>query len=203
MRKIKLRMRLGRTAWLVLGLGAFVIVLATMLVIYSSQSDEQGGVERSLAEAQTQLATLLSRKAAVEAQLSEQQNGLAEAQALLDSARGSFPRVGTSIEYDEVLSVLASLHDLEVTSMTAEAPREKKIGGITFVTVAFDAEVKGEVNSILSMVHDIATDVRFVSATVEVVNIIVPEPESVVTAGEEPEKPSAKIELVGYSYGGE
>jgi hypothetical protein len=199
MKKIKF----SKTALVVLGFGAFVLVLATMFMIYSRQSAEQRELESSLAGTQTQLVTLLSGKAAVEAQLTEQQNSLAEAQALLISSQGSFPKVGTSIEYDEVLSEIAAFHNLKITSMTAEEPRPKKVEDITFVTVAFDVEVEGEVNSILGMVYDIANDGRFASATVDMVDITVPDPGVVIMVEEEREKPSAKIELVGYSYGGE
>jgi hypothetical protein len=198
MKKIKL----GKTALLVLGAGAFVIVLATLFVVYSRQSGEARELESSLTGAQTQLTSLLAGKAAVETQLAEQQAKLAEAQALLNSSQGSFPKLGASIEYDEVLTELASFHNLKVTSMAAEEPKAKMVGDITFVTIAFDVEVRGEVNSILGLVSDIATDERFASATVSVVDITVPEPQLVITTGEE-EKPSAKIELVGYSYGGE
>lgn len=143
---------------------------------------------------------LISGKEAAEAQLAEAEDKLSDAQALLSSARGSFPKVGASIEYSEVLAELANFYNLEITSMTSDEPRQKKIGDFTFITVAFDVEVRGEMNSIMGMVSEIATDERFVSATVEAVTMKVPE---TTVAGEEPEKPSAKVELVGYSYGGE
>jgi hypothetical protein len=194
------KMKLGRTAWLVLGIGAFVIVFVTLFVVYSRQSGERGELERSLAGAQTQLVKLISGRVALEDQLSQRQSELAGAQALLNSAQASFPRVGASIEYDEVLSELAVFHNLEVMSMAAEKPRDKKVEDVTFVVVAFDVKVRGEVNSILGMVSDIATDERFASATVEVVEITAPGP---ALMGEEPEEPTGTIELVGYSYGGE
>ncbi len=197
MKKIKL----GRTARLVLGVGAFVIVLGTLFVMYSGQSAEQSELERNLAVAQTQLVKLISGKTAFESQLAEQEGKLAEAQAAISAARGNFPGSEASIEYDEMLSELADFNNLKVMSMTAKEPRDKKIGDVTFVVGAFDVEVRGEVNSILGMVSDIATDERFASATVEVVEIDIPEGE--VGIGEEPEEPTGTIELVGYSYGGE
>ncbi len=197
MKKIKL----GKTARLVLGVGAFVIVLGTLFMVYSRQSGEQEELERNLAVAQTQLAKLISGKAAFESQLAEQEGKLAAAQAAISAAQRNFPGSEASIEYDEMLSELAVFNNLQVISMTAKAPRDKKVGDVTFVVVAFDVEVRGEVNSILGMVSDIATDERFASATVEMVNIDIPEGE--VGIGEEDEEPTGTIELVGYSYGGE
>lgn len=198
------KMKLGRTALLVLGFGAFVIVLAILFVVYSRQAAEQRDLERSLAGAQAQLTNLLPGRVAVETQLTEQQDKLAEAQALLSSSLGSFPEVGASIEYNELLSDIASFYNVKITSMTAAEPRQEKVAeDITFVIVAFNVEVEGELNSILGVVHDIATDERFASASVEVVDIKVPESDVVIMMGEERDKPTAKIELVGYSYEGE
>ncbi len=193
-------MRLGRTAWLVLGIGVFVIAFATLFTIYFHQSAEGKELENSLAGTQTQLAKLISGKESLEAQLTQQQSKLASARALLSSARGSFPKLEASIEYDEVLSELADDYNLEVLSMEAEEPREKEVEDIIFLVVSFEVEVRGEMNSILNMVRAIAEDDRLASATVEAVAIKVPQ---VTIAGEEPEEPSATIELVGYSYGGD
>jgi hypothetical protein len=192
--------KFGKTARLVLIVGAFVIILATMCLIYARKGGEQADLEVKLAGAQTQLSTLISGKEAAEVQLAAQQEKLAEAQALLNNARGSFPKAGASIEYDEVLTQLASAHNLAVTSMTADSPHQKKVGDVTFVTVAFDVQVRGDMMSILSMVNDIASDKRFASATVDLVSMSIPERTSY---WETPEEPTAKIELVGYSYLGE
>jgi hypothetical protein len=197
---MKMRLRLGRTAWLVLGIGVFVIAFATLFMFYFHCSGEQAELEKSLTGAQTQLAGIVSGRAALESRLADQENKLAAANALLNNARASFPRSNANIEYDEVLADLAQFHNLEVVSMKAAEPRETKVGDITFIVISFEAEVSGAVNSILGMVHDIAEDALFASATVEVVNLKVPEP---AAAGEEPAAPSATIKLVGYSYGGE
>jgi signal transduction protein with GAF and PtsI domain len=193
-------MRLGRTAWFILGIGVFVIAFATLFTIYFRQSAEAKELENSLAGAQTQLAQLISGRESLEAQLTLRQSELNGAQASLSSARASFPKLEASIEYDEVLSDLADDYNLEVLSMEAEKPLEKEVEGITFLVVSFEVEVRGEVNSILDMVSAIAEDDRLDSATVEVVDIKVPQ---VTCAGEEPDEPTATIKLVGYSYGGD
>jgi len=190
-------MRLGRTAWLVLGIGVFVIAFVTLFFIYSRQSSEQAELENSLAGVQTQLIKLISGRESLESQLTQQQSKLAETQALLTSARASFPKLEASIEYSEVLTEIADLCGLKVVNMSADEPREKKVEDVTFLVISFEVRVEGELSSILSMVNAIATDERFASTTVEVVNIKVPQ--ATITG----EEPSATIKLVGYSYGGE
>jgi hypothetical protein len=192
--------KLGKTARLVLGIGAFAIILVTLFIVYARQSSEQKELETNMAGAQTQLASLMSGRGVMETQLAEQQTKLAEAQALLNSARGSFPKVGSSIEYDEVLTELAASWSLDVRSLTAGSPREKNFQGVTFLAVAFDVEVRGDMNSILGMVSDIAKDKRFASATVDMVDITIP---AFISPWAATEEPTAKIELVGYSYLGE
>jgi hypothetical protein len=192
-------MKLGRTARLVLGIGIFVFALATLFMFYARQSGGQEELEKSLAGAQTQLTNLISGRESLASLLAQQQSKLAEAQS---TVQASFPKVGASIEYNEVLSELARLHNLEVVSVAATQPREQKMEDVTFIVISFEVGVRGEVNSILGMVNDIAKDKRFASATVEVVNIQVPEPQP-ITTGVAPEEPSATIKLVGYSYGGE
>jgi len=198
------KFRLGRTALLVMGIGVFVIAFVALFFLYARQSSEQEELESSLAGTQTQLARLISGRQSLETQLSQQQSKLGETQALLTSALASFPELEASIEYNEVLTELAEDYELEVVSMAADAPREKEVEDITFLVIYFEVQVEGELSSILNMVNAIATDERFASATVETVDIKIPEPVLVMmTLGQEREKSSGTIKLVGYSYGGE
>jgi chromosome segregation ATPase len=187
-----------------MGIGVFVIAFVAMFFLYARQSSEQEELESSLAGAQTQLAKLISGRQSLETQLSQQQSKLAETQALLDSALASFPELEANIEYNEVLTELAEDYDLEVVSMAADTPRENDVEGVVFLVISFEVKVKGELSSILNMINAIATDERFSSATIETVNIDIPEPELILaTLGQEPEQSSGTIKLVGYSYGGE
>jgi len=198
------KFRLGRTALLVMGIGVFVIAFVALFFLYARQSSEQEELESSLAGTQTQLARLISGRQSLETQLSQQQSKLGETQALLTSALASFPELEASIEYNEVLTQLAQKYELEVVSMAADAPREKEVEDVTFLVIYFEVQVEGELSSILNMVNAIATDERFASATVETVDIKIPEPVLVMmTLGQEREKSSGTIKLVGYSYGGE
>jgi len=199
-----MRFRLGRTALLALGIGVFVIAFVALFFIYARQSSEQKELESSLAGAQNQLTMLISGRQSLETQLSQQQSKLGETQALLTSALASFPELEASIEYNEVLTELAGDYELEVVSMAADAPREKEVEGVTFLVIYFEVQVEGELSSILNMVNAIATDERFASATVETVDIKIPEPQPLImTLVQEQEKSSGTIKLVGYSYGGE
>lgn len=190
-------MRLSRTAWLILGIGVLVIALATLYVVYSRQSSEQQELAASLAAANDRLPSIVSGREAAEAELTQRQGELTEATSLLLKSQAKFPKSAGSIEYDEILFEIAYACDLEVMKITAAEPNSKKVGDITFAVFSFDVEVRGEVDDILDMATTIATGEDFTAATVEVVNIEIQEPTDVSTP------PTAKISLVGYSYGGE
>ena len=193
-------MKLSRTAWLILGIGIFVIAFATLYMVYSRQSGEQEQLSDSLAAAQALLPRLIVEREDVEDQLSQWESELAEATLSLNKSKTKFPKSVESIEYDEALFGIADGCDLEILSLTASEPRDKKVEDVTYAITSFEVKVEGEVADILDMVNTIATSEHFTSATVELVNIDIPEP---ATEGEEAEMPSATIRLVIYSYQGE
>jgi Tfp pilus assembly protein PilO len=193
-------MRLSRTAWLILGIGVLVIALGTLYMVYSRQVSEQQELAASLSTAQARLPKVISDRQAAEAELTQWQDKLAEATSLLDKSQAQFPGSAESIEYDEVLFEIADSCDLEVMSLTASEPRDKKVEDVTYTVTTFEVEVRGEVDDILDFIHDIATREYFTTATVELVNIKVPE---AAEDEEETKPPEATISLVGYSYKGE
>jgi len=189
-------MRLSRTAWLILGIGILVIALGSLYTVYSRQVSEQQELAASLAAAQARLPQVISARQAAEAELTQWQDKLAEATSLLAKSQAQFPESAESIEYDELLFDIADACNLEVMSLTASEPRDKKVEDVTYIVTSFDLEVKGEVAHILDFISELARSEHFTSATVELVNIKVPEPAA-------KEKPTATIKLVAYSYQGE
>jgi len=195
-----MRMRLSRTAWLILGIGVLVIALGTLYMVYSRQVSEQQELAASLSQAQARLPKVISDRQAAEAELAQGQDKLAQATSLLDKSQAQFPKSAGSIEYDEAFFEIAFACDLEVMSLTASEPSDKKVKDIdiTFSVFSFEVEVRGEVADILDFVSDIATSPHFTGATVEVVNIEIKEP----AAAGKTELPTATISLVGYNYEG-
>lgn len=201
---------LSKTAWLILGIGIFVIAMGGLFVVYRGQAAEQERLNTRLTAAQNALPPLISEKEDLEGQLTALEVVLAEAKSSLSKAKMVFPRSVESIEYDEVLFSIADDWDLKIIRLTASEPSDKDVEGILFSETSFTVEVQGEVDDILTYIHTIANDSHFVSATVELEYINVPEPLSEEEKGEltteeieEKEKPSASIKLVVYGYKGE
>lgn len=212
-------MKLSKTAWLILGIGIFVIAFISLYMVYSQQQGEQSRLNDDLLAAQATLPGVVAEKEAQESQLAQRQSeltqlesGLTEATALLESAKMKVPSTVESIEYDERLFTIAYSWGLEITRLTASKPSDQKVESITFSTTTFVVQVKGEVADILDFISTIATDANFNSATVKLVSINVPGPltkeEKEDLSEEEIEEleaqaPEATITITIYGYKGE
>lgn len=212
-----MRLRLSRTAWLILGIGVLVIALGSLYTVYSRQVSEQEPLADSLAVAQARWPKVVSDRQAAEAELTQWQDKLAEATSLLAKSEAKFPESAESIKYDELLFDIADVCDLEVISLTASEPSDKKVEDVTYIVTSFDLEMEAAgsppgtvakfetyidetVANILDFIDTVAKDENFTTATVELVNIDIPEPPEEIEGAP---KPSATIKITIYSYKGE
>ena len=201
-------MKLGKIAWLILGIGVLVIALGSLYMVYRGQAEEQEKVNNSLSLAQATLSKLAAERANLESTLTEIETKLDQATSRLKPAKASFPTSVEIIEADEQLFRIAKDWGLEVISLTASKPDDEKVkvevgdtevGDVTYFVTSFTIAVKGEVSDILDFINTIVTRDDFNTATIELVNIRVPEPPA---EEEEAEKPSATIQLIIYGYKG-
>lgn len=196
-------MKLSRTAWLILGIGVFAIAFVSLYVVYLQQGREQQRLDDSLSLAQATLPTVVLER-------DDLKNALAQATSLLNAARSGFPDSVDSIRVDEKLFEIAKICDLKITSLTTSEPSDEEVETVTYSVAPFVVDVKGEVADILDFINTIATDEYFTNTTVELVDIVVPEPltekekrglTEAAIAGRE--TPSATIDLIIYGYQGE
>lgn len=191
-------MKLSNTALLILGIGIFVIVLASLVWVYLEQRGERAALDDSLSAAQATVTTLVSEEKDWESQLSQLESELAQATVLLSTAKLNFPHPVESIEVDEKLFMVADSWDLEVIGLTSSTPTKEVVENVTYSVTSFTVNIKGEVADILSFANTIATDEYFDNATVKLASANVPEPR--IGGEEEEEKPLASFVLNIYSY---
>lgn len=213
-------MKLGKTAWLILIVGVLVIALGSLYMLYRGQLAEQEQLNDALSLAQATVPKLAVDRANLESTLTELEDKLVQATSRLKTAKAAFPTSSVeSIEVDELLFQIADAWDLDITSLTASEPGDEdiavevediEVADVAYSVTPFTVAVKGEVTDILDFINAIVTHEDFITATVEAVNIMVPEPlteeeKEDLTEEEiaEKEKPSATIQLVIYSYRGE
>lgn len=194
-------MKLSKTAWLILGIGIFVIALGSLYFLYARQGDEQNELNDSLSMAEAALPPLMSEKedwenqlsqlesdlSQLESNLTETEDNLAQAAAILSrTAATSLPESVESIEYDEELFKIADGWRLEIVSLTASEPNDEdvkvevediNVEDVTFSVTSFTLKVKGEaVADILGFISTIVDHEYFLNATVELVTINIPQP---------------------------
>lgn len=190
-------MRLSKTAWFILGTGFFIIAIIALLIFNSQQAGEQEKLEESLSTSQTLLPQLVSEREDLESQLTPLESQLSEATLSLSRSKAKFPDAVESIEYDEELFMSAHDCNLEIVSLTASEPHDRLVEDIiTYSITNFEIEVRGKVTDMLAFINIIATGRYFTTATVEMVNMKVPEPDK-------KEEPTATIRLTIYSFKGE
>ncbi|MFW0860272.1 MAG: hypothetical protein AAGB97_09020 [Dehalococcoidia bacterium] len=190
-------MKLSKTAWLILGIGIFVIALGGLLMVYSQQRGEQVQIEDSLAAAHAALPAVISEQSHRETQLIQLESRLAQAELLLYEAEARFPQLVEDIEYGEILFNYADDWNLEITSLIRSEPRDKAVGGVTFSVTSFDIDLVGRVIDIRRFTGTIAASEYLATAAVERVSMTIPAP----ATGEEV-RSSANIELVIYGVAG-
>jgi len=214
-------MKLGKTAWIILVSGIFIIAIGCVYWLYLQEGPKQTELNAQLSVVQAQLPKLAAERASLESTLTELEDKLAQVTSQLKTAKAVFPASVQSIEVDELLFGMADNWGLEITSLTASEPSDLEVEvevemegieveDITYLVTYFAVDVDGEVTDILDFIHTIVTHRDFDTATVELVNITVPEPLTEAEKEElseeelaEREIPSARINIDIYSYQGE
>ena len=214
-------MKLTKTSWIILVIGVFIIAIGSVYWLYLQERPKQTELNAQLSVVQAQLPKLAAERASLESTLTELEDKLAQVTSQLKTAKAVFPASVQSIEVDELLFGMADNWGLEITSLTASEPSDLEVEvevemegieveDITYLVTYFAVDVDGEVTDILDFIHTIVTHRDFDTATVELVNITVPEPLTEAEKEElseeelaEREMPSARINIDIYSYQGE
>ena len=130
-----------------------------------------------------------------------------------------FPESIESINYSEILFNIAQKYNLEVNSLKASEPNERKVENVIYAVTTIEIEVRpadprpttveafekyidDAIDNVLDFVDTVVRDGSFTNTTIEVVDMKYldpPDEENIEAA----EKPTATIRVVIYSYKGE
>jgi Tfp pilus assembly protein PilO len=147
-------MKLSRKVLLIIEAVILVAALAGLYVVYSRQAGERDALNDRLSVAQTFLSALTTNEQNLEDQL-------AHAQSSIDAAQAQFPQSVESIEYDNDLFAIADDCNVDITSITASPPTNKKVGAVTYSVSPFVVAVKGSTDNILDFIYAIRTGKDF------------------------------------------
>lgn len=160
-------MQSGRKIGLILGVIALVVVLGFVVHNYFQVAAEHRELNDRLDVARGRVPVLINQEKDV-------QRELEAAETQLNSSLRKFSAALESVEYDDDLCKTARECGVQITSITASPPGERKEGAITYYVSAFSIGVSGDVRSILEFVHALRTAPNFQlpwSAQIKTVNV--------------------------------
>lgn len=206
-------MRLSKTAWLVLGIGIFIIAFASLFTLSSGQSGEQERLNDSLATAQGLEPKLISEREDLAGQQAQWEKRAIDAESALNRSQAQFPRSAESIDYDQLLFQIADDCDLQIMEIFASEPAEEWVEDILYAVATFKVKVRSEesppstvaafenyidatVADMLDFINNIDTSEDFSNATIELVEMKNLKPPAAVPA----EGPEATIQLIIYGF---
>ena len=120
-------MKLGRTARIVLIVGAFIVAFFVINQMKEEAESEQRSLNVQIQLVQTILPKLAAEKADLQERIVLLESELAEAAASLEESRAEFPHDIQSIEYDEILFDIAHQRDLDIIILTVSEPASQKV----------------------------------------------------------------------------
>jgi len=147
-------MRISKKVWLVVGIGVFIIVLASLYTIYFQEAGEREQLSESLAAAEAALPGLEDQREGLEARM-------AQATSLLNTNLAQFPASVKSIEYEDDLFEIADECNVDITRLTASKPLDITAWVITYSVSSFAIKVEGSVADILEFIYAIRTGKGF------------------------------------------
>jgi len=173
-------MKLNKIFVLVVVLTAFAVIMAGLYSFYSQRVSQRNALLNSQKANQRTLSKLDEEKRILQSRLPELESSFKDAQTKLAETKRSFPVSVESIEYGEEIAKLALESKLNLVSISAKATTEENINGATYLVSRIDAEVKGEVDKILSFVDSVSMGASFRSTSMQTLEVTdMDKPESV------------------------
>lgn len=185
-------MKLGKTSWLILSAGIFIVVVASLGLTRSQQIQEQGQLDEELSIAEMRLNQLQVKQ--LRQQQEELQGQLDESKIQLMAAKDKLRQTVESINVTDEFFEVAQSCGVEVASISSSSIESEKLGGIICSVITLNAVVAGEVPNLISFVIKLNND--FTTGIVKSAQISIPEATN-------PDEPSANIEMTVYAYEGD
>ncbi|MGQ9546966.1 MAG: hypothetical protein ACUVTR_07455 [Dehalococcoidia bacterium] len=147
-------MRIGKKAWVIVGIVAIVIVLALVYVTYFREVGDRRQLSEGVATAQGRLPGLIAER-------QELEDRLTQAQSSLDKSQAKFAKALSSIEYDDDLFEIADRCNVEITTLILSPPGSTTAGTVTYSVSKLTMSVQGTVDDLLEFIEAIRTGEGF------------------------------------------
>ncbi len=183
-------MKLGKKSILIIGIGAFVIALTGLWLVYSQQAAQKEELASTLDTAKLKLTginnkTLSRRRAELEWQLEQ-----VSSQA--DAARETFARPVDSISVNDHLFEIAAAHSVNITAISSTGPAEEELAGLVLPVLPFSITATGNMTDLSDFITRLNDD--YPTCLIRTAGMDIPE---------NGEPATADIEVAIYTYQGD
>ncbi|MBI2829985.1 MAG: hypothetical protein HYX81_02370 [Chloroflexi bacterium] len=183
-------MKLSKKGLFLLGMGAFVIITASLGAMRSQQVREHGQLNTKLSSTEVQLnAVRLEQLIAQQLTLEKQ---LAEATDELKKARTVFSQHTDSLRVTTTLFNVAEANGVQVTEAVSAGMSKETYDSIGFSVLPLTIKVEGDIVPLIAFVSQLNSQLP--TGVIKAITINIPE----ASKG----RPSASLQLALYTYQG-
>jgi len=191
-------MRLGKKAQIFLAGGIFVVLMASLFMVYSQHNQEQSRLSDELSLVQLALAGFSPEKLSAQQRVLESR--LTRTELELGTAKTKLRQSILSIEVTDTLFDVADTHNVEIIGIDSPGVTDEELEGVSLSILSLTAMVEGDVSNLVNFIVELSEEFpTSVDASVEILF-----PTSVDESEEtDVEKPIASIELRIHTYEGD
>ena len=191
-------MRLGKKAQIFLAGGIFVVLMASLFMIYYQHGQERSRLSDELSLVQLTLARFSPEKLSAQQKVLESR--LTRTELELATAKTRLRQSIESIEVTETLFDVADTHNVEIIGIDSPGVTSEELEGVSLSILSLTVVVEGDVSNLINFIIELSEEFpTSVDSSVEILF-----PTSVDGTEEtEVEKPIASIELRIHTYEGD
>ncbi len=191
-------MKLGKKARIFLAGGIFVVLMASLFMIYYQHGQEQSRLSDELSLVQLALTRFSPEKLSAQQKVLESR--LTRTELELGTAKTKLRQSILSIEVTDTLFDVADTHNVEIIGIDSPGVTSEELEGVSLSILSLTAVVEGDVSNLIDFIVELSEE--FPTSVDSAVEIIFPA--SVDESEEtEVEKPIASIELRIHTYEGD
>ena len=185
-------MKITKTTWIILTIGICAIVFASLGFARAQQLKEQAQMDEEISIAENRLSSLQFEQ--LSSQQGELEKQLSQSIAQFEATKTILSQPVEGIAISDTLFSLAESSGAKITEISSSGLALDKLEEVPCSVLPFTIKAEGTIPSLMSFIFSL--NAKFVTGTVESVEIVVPEDTA-------EESPSATIRLRVYTYKGD
>ena len=191
-------MKLGKKAQIFLAGGIFVVLMASLFMVYYQQGQERSRLSDELSLVQLTLARFSPEKLSAQQRILESR--LTRTELEFATAKSRLRQSIESIDITDTLFEVADTHNVEIIGIDSPGVTGEELEGVSLSILSLTVVVEGDVSNLVNFIIELSE--QFPTSVDSAVEILFPT--SVDESEEtEVETPTASIELRIHTYEGD